>query len=98
MLNIGFTAAQRRVSRTRASKSRYSSSMPIGAQDHLEGLYGRQRLLSEEASRLESERDLLLGKNSDRRYILEVEIVALREEASRISARIADVLERDLQR
>ena len=41
--------------------------MPIGAQDHLEGLYGRQRLLSAEASRLESERDLL-GKNSDRRY------------------------------
>ncbi len=69
--------------------------MPIGAQDHLEGLYGRQRLLSQEASRLESE---LLGKNSDRRYILELEIVALREEASRISARIADVLERDLQR
>jgi hypothetical protein len=71
--------------------------MPIGAQDHLEALYGRQRLLSEEASRLESERDLL-GQNSDRRYILEVEIVALREQASRISARIADVLERDLQR
>jgi len=75
----------------------YQLHMPIGAQDHLEGLYGRQRLLSEEASRLESERDLL-GKNSDRRYILELEIVALREEASRISARIADVLERDLQR
>ena len=74
-----------------------TTNMPIGAQDHLEGLYGRQRLLSEEASRLESERDLL-GKNSDRRYILELEIVALREEASRISARIADVLERDLQR
>jgi len=67
--------------------------MPIGAQDHLEGLYGRQRLLSEEAS----ERDLL-SQNSDRRYILELEIVALREAATRISARIADVLERDLQR
>jgi hypothetical protein len=71
--------------------------MPIGAQDHLESLYARQRLLSAEAARLESERDLL-GQNSDRRYILEIEIVALREEASRISARIADVLERDLQR
>ena len=71
--------------------------MPIGAQDHLEGLYARQRLLSAEASRLEAERDLL-GQNSDRRYILEIEIVALREEATRISARIADVLERDLQR
>lgn len=75
----------------------YSSKMPIGAQDHLEGLYGRQRLLSEEASRLESERELP-GQDSDRRFILEIEIVALREEASRISARIADVLERDLQR
>jgi hypothetical protein len=71
--------------------------MPIGAQDHLNALYGRQRLLSEEAARLESERDVSL-KNSDRCYILELEIVALREEASRISARIADVLERDLQR
>jgi hypothetical protein len=71
--------------------------MPIGAQDHLEALYGRQRLLSEEATRLEGERDLS-EKNSDRRYILDLEIVALREEASRISARIADVLERDLQR
>jgi hypothetical protein len=71
--------------------------MPIGAQDHLEALYGRQRLLSDEAMRLETERDLS-EKNSDRRYILEIEIVALREEASRISARIADVLERDLQR
>jgi hypothetical protein len=80
-----------------APKVAYSSTMPIGAQDHLDGLYGRQRLLSAEASRLESERDLL-GKNSDRRYILELEIVALREEASRINARIADVLERDLQR
>ena len=71
--------------------------MPIGAQDHLDALYGRQRLLSAEASRLESERDLL-SQNSDGRYILEIEIVALREEASRISARIADVIERDLQR
>jgi hypothetical protein len=71
--------------------------MPIGAQDHLDALYGRQRLLSDEATRLESERDMG-PKSSDRRYILEVEIVALREEASRISARIADILERDLQR
>jgi hypothetical protein len=71
--------------------------MPIGAQDHLDVLYARQRLLTEEAACLETERDSR-EKNSDRRYILELEIVALREEASRISARIADVLERDLQR
>jgi hypothetical protein len=71
--------------------------MPIGAQDHLDVLYARQRLLTEEAAHLETQRDSS-EKKSDRRYILELEIVALREEASRISARIADVLERDLQR
>jgi hypothetical protein len=69
----------------------------MGAQNHLDAMYSRQRLLSDEAARLESERDLS-PKNSERRYILELQITALREEASRISARIADVLERDLQR
>jgi len=71
--------------------------MPIGAQDHLDSLYARQRILSAEATRLESERDTL-ETDSNRYYILEVEITALREEATRINARIADVLERDLQR
>jgi hypothetical protein len=71
--------------------------MPTGAHDHLNAMYGRQRLLSDEAARLEAECDLN-AQDSDRRYILELEIDALREEASRISARIADVLERDLQR
>jgi hypothetical protein len=71
--------------------------MPIGAQDHLESLYARQRVLSAEATRLESERDTL-EEDPNRYYILEVEITALREEATRIGARIADVIERDLQR
>jgi hypothetical protein len=71
--------------------------MPIGAQDHLESLYARQRLLSTEAARLESERDTL-EHNSSRHYILELEITALSEEATRIGARIADIIERDLQR
>jgi hypothetical protein len=71
--------------------------MPIGAQDHLESLYARQRVLSAEATHLESERDTL-ESDSTRYYILEVEITALREEATRISARIADIIERDLQR
>ena len=71
--------------------------MPIGAQDHLESLYARQRVLSAEATLLESERDTLEA-DSNRHYILEVEITALREEATRISARIADIIERDLQR
>ncbi len=75
----------------------YSEAMPIGARDHLESLYARQRLLSAEAARLESERDAL-DDDANRSYILELEITALREEATRISARIADVIERDLQR
>lgn len=75
----------------------YSYVMPIGAQDHLESLYARQRVLSAEATRLELERDTL-EEDPNRYYILEVEITALREEATRIGARIADVIERDLQR
>lgn len=71
--------------------------MPIGAQDHLDSLYARQRVLSAEATRLESERDAPEA-DSTRNYILELEITALREESSRISARIADIIERDLQR
>jgi hypothetical protein len=71
--------------------------MPTGAHDSLVKLYGRQTLLFEEVARLEAERDSL-PQDCDRAYILELEIVALREEAARHSARIADVLERDLQR
>jgi hypothetical protein len=74
--------------------------MPTGAHDRLGKLYDRQQLLSDEASRLEEERDRLekSGAEPDRRYILELEIAALREESSRIGSRISDVLERDLQR
>jgi hypothetical protein len=74
--------------------------MPIGAQDHLQKLYDRQKLLWEEATRLEKEREQIDGdgKDADRHYILEIEIAAIRQEASRIGSRIADVLERDLQR
>ena len=71
--------------------------MPTGAHDSLQKLYDRQKLLTDEASCLESEADKL-ELDSNRRYILGLEIAALREEASRVSSRIADVLERDLQR
>jgi hypothetical protein len=71
--------------------------MPTGAHDSLQKLYDRQQLLADEASCLESEADKL-EPDSNRHYILELEIAALREEASRVSSRIADVLERDLQR
>lgn len=102
--------------------------MPIGAQDHLEALYAKQRLLTEEVARLESERDRshagdasdaeatdpsdaadpadadltqvadAADADADRRYLLDIEIDALRLESLRIAARISDVLDRDLQR
>lgn len=71
--------------------------MPTGTHDHLQQLYEREKLLNEEASRLEAEGETL-DTDSDRSYILGIEIVALREEWTRVNARIADVLERDLQR
>jgi hypothetical protein len=82
------------------SGARTVAHMPIGAQDSLQKLYDRQQLLSDEATRREDERDQLeeSDQNPDRYYILEIEIAALRQESSRISARIADLLERDLQR
>jgi hypothetical protein len=84
----------------RGTIPRYSVAMPTGAHDRLGKLYERQKLLSDEASRLEEECDRLdvSGPDPDRRYILELEIAALREESSRIGSRISDVLERDLQR
>lgn len=74
--------------------------MPLGAPDHLDELYSKQRVLTEEAERLEGERDTLdpYGTDGNRHYILELQIAALRQEASRITARISDVIERDLQR
>ncbi len=74
--------------------------MPVGAHDHLDALYARQRLLAAEVVRLESELDRLdiESPDADRVYILGIEIDALREESTRITARISDVLERDLQR
>ncbi len=76
------------------------NSVPIGAHDHLDALYAKQRLLAAEAARLESERDQsdLEGSDTERAYILGIQIDALREESMRIMARISDVLERDLQR
>jgi hypothetical protein len=71
--------------------------MPTGTHDHLQQLYDREKLLGEEASRLETERESL-ETDSKRTYILDIEIIALREESTRINARIADILERDLQR
>ncbi len=74
--------------------------MPLGAPDHLDELYSKQRVLIEEAERLEVEYDKLdaYGGDGNRHYILELQIAALRQEASRIESRISDILERDLQR
>lgn len=74
--------------------------MPIGARDNLDELYAKQRLLAEEAARLEDERDRADpdGPDANRQYLLELQIEALRQESTRISAHISDILERDLQR
>jgi hypothetical protein len=80
--------------------ARAGDEMPIGAQDNLDELYAKQQLLTDEATRLEDERDGLDpdGPDANRHYILELQIAALREESTRISSRISDVLDRDLQR
>jgi hypothetical protein len=66
----------------------------------LDKLYAMQKLLTEEAARQEGERDRLDpdGPDANRHYLLELQIAALRQESSRISSRISDILERDLQR
>jgi hypothetical protein len=74
--------------------------MPIGAQDSLDNLYALQHLLQSETARLELERDGLEPDpaEANRAYILAIQIRALREEFTRISSRISDLLERDLER
>jgi hypothetical protein len=76
------------------------SFMPLGATKSLDAIYARQRLLQEEAARLEQERDLLgtQGPDADRRYILDIESRALQEEAAKLGSSISDILDRDLQR
>lgn len=74
--------------------------MPLAARNNLDELYARQRLLQAEAERLEEQSDQLDedSEASDRRYILDIQSNALREEATKLSASISDILERDLQR
>jgi hypothetical protein len=74
--------------------------MPLGSRDSLSELYTQQRLLQEEAARLELERERLEagGEDADRCYILEVESRALQEEATKLGSSISDILDRDLQR
>ena len=75
-------------------------SMPLGPHTHLDGLYARQRLLQDEAARLESERVQLEAEGTDanRAYILDIESRALEEEATKLGSSISDILDRDLQR
>jgi cell division protein FtsB len=73
--------------------------VPLAAKDSLDELYATQRLVQAEVDRLQQEYDGLPQPSARlRRYILNVQIEALQEEATRLSARISDVLERDLQR
>jgi prefoldin subunit 5 len=74
-------------------------AVPLAANDRLDELYAVQRLVQAEVDRLQQEHDTLHEPPGHlRRYILNVQIEALQEEATRLSARISDVLERDLQR
>ena len=74
--------------------------MPLAAKNNLDELYVRQRMLEEEASRLEQEHDELDpdGPGAERRYLLDIESRALREEEAKLASLISDILERDLQR
>jgi hypothetical protein len=73
--------------------------MVLPANDRLDELYAIQRVLQEEVNRLQlmfDTEDEVSG--SVRRYILNIQIEALQEEGTKLSARISDILERDLQR
>jgi hypothetical protein len=74
--------------------------MPLGSTKNLDELYAKQRLLQDEAARLEFERDQLDsdGSDADRCYILDIEARALQEEATKLGSSISDILDRDLQR
>jgi prefoldin subunit 5 len=74
--------------------------MPVAAKNNLDELYAQQRLLQTEVARLEIEYDSLDPEppGADRRYILDVQIRALQEEATKLNSCISDILERDLQR
>ncbi|MDP9065257.1 MAG: hypothetical protein M3O06_05265 [Pseudomonadota bacterium] len=85
---------------TWAAQEWHHARMPLSAKNNLDELYGRHRLLLEEAARLQGEIDGLgdADPDADRAYILQVELRALEEEATHVAATISDVLERDLQR
>jgi prefoldin subunit 5 len=73
--------------------------VPLAAKDSLDELYAIQRLVQAEVDRLQQEHDSVpQAHGSLRQHILNVQIEALQAEATRLSARISDVLERDLQR
>ena len=74
--------------------------MPLAAKNNLDKLYARQRLLEDEIGRLERERTPLNadGADADRCYILDLQRLALQEEASKLGSYISDILDRDLQR
>jgi hypothetical protein len=78
--------------------------VPLSAKNNLDELYAKQRVLEAEASRLELELEAEVGGSggpgsaADRRYILDLEIRALREESTSLGSAISDILDRDLQR
>lgn len=74
--------------------------MPLAADANLDRLYRRQRMLEEEADRLDVECGVLAehAGSADKIYVFEVAALALREESTKVSAQISNILDRDLQR
>ena len=74
--------------------------MSLAANNNLDQLYSRQRLLESEIARLERELALLDpdGPDAARCYILDLESRALQQEATKLGSSISDVLDRALQR
>jgi uncharacterized protein (DUF3084 family) len=73
--------------------------MPLASNNNLDELYAMQRLLQSEVKRLQHEYDRCEAEAAaDRCYLLTIEMNALQEEATQLTSRISDILERDLQR
>ena len=72
--------------------------MPLAARNNLDELYAKHRLVQSEVAGLEEAREALDPADTDHRYLIDIQSRALQEEAAKLSSRISDILERDLQR
>ena len=73
--------------------------MPLAGRNNLDELIAQQRLLQEEVARQQASFDECDAAGDEARtYLLDIQIRALQEEATRLASRISDILDRDLQR